>query len=143
MMIMPAKKSSPGRERNPWKIVSIIFIFLFIAILAWGILALRTKPVFAQITEEQITLAEGVVAQDLESRGDSIESYEVSVTNKAIGFFDGHHRPNGMPCMKGGMCQQRKGVQVSLRSNSSTHLYIVDLESKKVLMRSLTEWPTN
>ena len=138
---MPAKKSSPNREKNPWKMVSVIFIILFIAILAWGILALRTKPEFTQLTEEQITLAEGIVSQDLESRGDDIENYEVSVTDRVVGFFERHGPGMGpwTPC-RNGDCQHRRSIQVSLRGNTSGYLYIVDLDSERILMKSATEW---
>ena len=138
------KRTRP--QRNIWKTVSVIFILLFVSIIAWGLLSLGSRPVFAELTEEQITLARDIVAEDLESSGDSIDNYEVSVTKRMIGFVGRGHHLNGGPYWKPvgtdkAPCNMRGGVQVSLRNNYSGHLYIVDTQSRRVLMRSFTEWP--
>ena len=141
---MKSKKSSARGKRNIWKIVSVVFIILFISILAWGILSLRAKPVFTGITEQQITMAEGVVAQDLEARGDSIENYNVSVTNQVVGFVKGHS-PMGKHAVWPGHCPgpggcQPANIQVILKADNSGMLYMVDSETGRVMMRSHTEW---
>jgi len=138
---MKGKKANPGAKRNVWKIVSVVFISLFILILLWGLMNLRSRPQFSEPTQEQIDMAGAIVAGDLRASGDSIDNYEVSVTKRMVGFI-GRSRPgNGMPGMKHmASTNGMRNLQVSLRGNSTGHLYIVDLESESIVMHSSTEW---
>lgn len=144
-MIMNKKKAKPGEKRNIWKIVSVVFISLFILILVWGMINLRFRTHFPEPTQEQIDMAGAVVSEDLQAAGDSIDNYEVSVTNRMIGFIGRPGPGNGMPGRVPGNHHDMSGasgknIQMSLRGNSTGHLYIVDLESESILMHSFTEW---
>jgi hypothetical protein len=75
MKNMKARKANSGKERNTWKIVSIVFIALFILILAWGLMSTRPRPAFTEPTQAQIDAATTIVAQDLQARGDNISNY--------------------------------------------------------------------
>lgn len=135
-------------ERNPWKLVSIVFIILFISIIAWGIIDVNSRPLFDPTTDNQVDMAKAIVAQDLISKGDNIGNYDVSVTKRIVGFINGHNMPDGMPCMRhmepsDGGCNFRSSIQVSLRGSNSGHLYIIESESGKILMHSFTEYPNN
>jgi hypothetical protein len=144
-MTMKGKKANPGAKRNVWKIVSVVFISLFILILLWGITNLRSRPQFPEPTQEQTDMAVAVVTDDLQASGDSIDNYEVSVANRMIGFIGRPGPRNGMPGLKPGghpdMARvSGENIQVALRGNSTGHLYIVDLESGSIVMHSFTEW---
>jgi hypothetical protein len=144
-MIMKKSATKNSGQRNIWKIVSVVFIALFILILAWGVFGLRQKPNFTAPTEDQIDLAKTVVAEDLHTMGDSIDNYEVFVTNRIVGFIGKSHQRNGMHGMKPLGCPNMMGcsgrnIQVALKGNSSGYLYIVDMDSGKISMKSFTEW---
>lgn len=140
---MKNKKGNSGKERNVWKIVSVVFIALFILILAWGLMNTRPRPTFTEPTQEQIDMAKTIVAQDLQARGDSIDNYEVFVTNRVVGLFYRHPSDEG-PATKQinppGEMENFRNLQVSLRGNSTAYLYLVNIDSEKILMRSFTEW---
>ena len=140
---MKSKRTNPGKERNVWKILSLVFIALFILILAWGLMNSRPVQRFTEPTQEQIDMAKSIVAQDMQSMGDNISNYEVSVTNRIMGFI-------GEPMLGGRSAMRQfnlpigpenfRNLQVSLRGNATVYLYIVDIDSEKVVMRSFTEW---
>ncbi|MCX6814458.1 MAG: hypothetical protein NTY20_02310 [Candidatus Aenigmarchaeota archaeon] len=138
------KKGNSGKERNVWKMVSVVFIALFILILAWGLMNTRPRPTFTEPTQEQIDMAKAIVAQDLQTRGDNIDNYEVFVTNKIVGFIGKPHPMDGMPDKTPMMCHDEmcnlNNLQVSLQSNSTAYLYLVNIDSERVVMRSFTEW---
>lgn len=142
MIAMKDKKSSMGNQRNVWKIVSIVFIALFIVVLIWGQMNLRSRHHFAEPTQEQIDSAKSIVSRDLQAMGDSMDNYQVSVTNRIMGFIGGP-RPDEMPPMGQIMpleTESSGNLQISLRSNTTNYLYLVDIDSGKILMRSFTEW---
>ena len=143
-MVMKIKKVNSGRERNVWKIVSLVFIALFIVILVWGLNNMRPRPTFTEPTQEQIDMAKAIAAQDLQAKGDSIDNYEVFVTNRIVGFIgepqlDKERHAIGQINMPGEVGNFRN-LQVSLRGNSTAYLYLVDIGSGKIVMRSFTEW---
>jgi hypothetical protein len=143
IMKTKSKASSREKERNIWKMVSVVFIVLFIIILAWGLTNIRPRPSFTEPTQGQIDMAESIVAQDLQARGDNISNYEVSVTNRIIGFIGEPHTWIERPSIREIDTQGEAGfdnLQVSLRGNSTAYLYIVNTDSEKIVMRSFTEW---
>jgi hypothetical protein len=145
---MKGKKSGKVErpdDGNVWKIVSVVFIALFIVILLWAIIGIRQTPHFDEPTLEQADVARSVVAQDLLASGDSIDNYDVSVTNRMLGFVGRHHPRNGVSIMEPESfldmqnCLGRN-LQVSLRGNSTGYVYTVDVDEQKILMKSFTEW---
>jgi len=137
------------RDRHPdgklWKIVSVIFIALFIAILLWAFTGMRPEHRFDEPTLVQAETAKALVAQDLLAGGDSIDNYDVLVTNRMLGFIGRSHPRNGMPpmrhepCLERGTCPARN-LQVSLRGNSTGYVYTVDIDEQRIMMKSFTEW---
>ena len=141
---MKNKRSSRVKERNVWKIVSAVFIVLFVLILVLGFMSPRPRMAFNEPTQEQIGMAESMVAQDLQARGDNISNYEVSVTDRIVGLIGNSRIGNAMPAIRQfnlpGEAENFRNLQVSLRGNTTAYLYIVDIDSEKVVMRSFTEW---
>ncbi len=134
--------------RNPVKIFSIAFVAVFIMILALGVLNAGPSEAYAAPDSGQIEAARSLVSADLQAGGEDIDDYEVQVTNRMVGFI-GKRGGNGMHPMEPGpdgiSCPGRSGcsrsnVEVILKGNSSSHLYVVDTSSRKIVMHSRTKW---
>ena len=137
------QKQERKTRRNMLKIVSIIFILLFVSALVGVFINASRAPKFTEPTEEQAESAISIVSYELKAMSDSIENYEIAVTNRMMGFIEGGHgmRPVRSPgCMMESSGCHRNNIQVAVRNGSTTHLYIVDLDSGKIVMRSSTEW---
>jgi hypothetical protein len=145
---MKRRNPVPAKERNVWKIVSAVFIALFIIVMIAGILNSRFRPPFMERlnepTQEQIEMARSIVTHDLQARGDNISDYEVLVMNRMVGFISRPH-PDGRLVMEQPESiiegiQDPANIQVLLRGNSTGYLYIINADSQKIVMRSFTEW---
>jgi hypothetical protein len=135
---------SKGKQKlNVWKIVAIVFIILFCAALIGGLFRIsRPRSSFTAPTREQIDSAKAVVAQELEKHGDDINNYEVVVSSMIGKFRDmgiglspgppGRQDPPGM--------HEGRVIHISLHGNSTSHFYLIDIDSGKAVMHSLTEW---
>ena len=139
-MIMSSKKSSTRGKRNILKVVSLVFIVLFISIITGGFIQASTQKQFTEPGGDLAELAREIVAQDLLSMGDSIDNYDIYVTNRMVGFVNGH-RPMGKHAVwpgPGGCLSDN--IQVILKAENSGMLYMVNAETERVMMRSHTEW---
>ena len=134
---------SKGKQKiNVWKIVAVVFIILFCAALIGGLFRMSyPRPSFMAPTQEQIDSAKAIVAQELAKKGDDINNYEVVVSNLIGEFKDirigvypkpSRQAPPGTPV--------GNVIHISLHSNSTSHFYLIDIDSGKVIMHSLTEW---
>ncbi len=132
-------KESPMEKRNVWKLVSVAFIALFMLIIAGGFINAASQPAYEETGGDAEELALSAVSRDLASRDDTIGNYEVSVTNRMVGFVNGHRPMGGGPdCPH---CAARMGhVQVILRGPESGMLYLVDSDTGEIRMRSHTQW---
>ena len=127
-----------------WKIISVVFISLFVLVVLFGIINTRFRMSLTEPQNEptpnQIDLAKSIVAQDLQSRGDNISNYDVVVMNRMVGFINSPHpgeRVMGSPMP---VPIDPVDIQVSLHGNTTSYLYIINPDSQKVVMRSFTEW---
>jgi len=118
---------------NVWKVVSVVFIFLFILVIIGGVY-FRIPPHFrGQLnipTQDQIDSAKATIAKELQKDGDDIQNYQVAVSENIRGL--------------GRMTPPRNILQVSLQKNSTMHLFLIDVDSGEILMHSRTEfygWP--
>ncbi|MEM5812677.1 MAG: hypothetical protein QW286_03085 [Candidatus Aenigmatarchaeota archaeon] len=140
---MKNKKPFHSKETNIWKLVSAVFILLFVFVLVLWFFSPRPRPAFIELTQEQKDIAKAIVTQDMQARGENISTYEIFVTNRAVGFIgkprpDNFYGPRPSRCPEG-ICRM-ESVQVLLHTNSTSYLYIVDINKGKILMRSFTEW---
>lgn len=121
-----AKKGKPDqRQTNVWKLVSIVFITLFCVTVALSFLRHHSiRPGFIEATAEQKERAEGIVAQDLESRRENIAEYEKAVATKIRGIVSGN--------------MTRHIIQVSLWKGSARYMYLVDADSGEIVLRAET-----
>jgi len=134
--------------RNPVKIFSLAFVAVFILILSLGVLNAGPSEAYAAPDGRQIETARSLVSADLQAGGEDIDDYEVQVTDRLVGFIGKHggsgmrpmeQGPNGIKCPGRSECP-RSNVEVILKGNSSSHLYVVDTSSRKILMHSRTKW---
>ena len=135
---------SKGKGKmNVWKIVAVVFIILFCAALVGGLFRIsRPRSPFMAPTQEQIDSAKAIVAWELEKSGDDIKNYDVVVSNM-IGKFNDigmgvSPRPPGRQNAVG--IHEGKVIHISLHGNSTSHFYLIDIDSGKIIMHSLTEW---
>jgi len=117
-----------GKENlNVWKIVAVVFIILFCIALIGGLFKIyHFKSSFTTPTQDQIDSAKAIVAQELQNEGDNIDGYEVTVSKNIRRF--------------GRMDSSKNTIQVSLRKNATSHLFIIDIDSGNVLMHSQTDF---
>jgi hypothetical protein len=142
------KSKEKKNEMNVWKIIAVVFIVLFGLAVAGGLFRIyHAAPPMSVPTQEQMDSAKAVVAQELAKSGDDIGNYEVTVSSM-IRKLD--KMPLMFTKMEGpeapGFNQEiRNGntIHVSLRSDTKTHFYLVDVDSGKIIMHSFTEWMVN
>lgn len=136
-------KSKGKQKMNIWKIIAVVFIVLFCAALIGGLFRIsHPRSPFMAPTQEQIDSAKAIVAQELAKEGDDINNYEVIVSNR-IGKFNGinigvHPGQSGRKIPP--ETRAEKIIHISLHGNSTSHFYLVDIDSEKVIMHSFTEW---
>jgi hypothetical protein len=142
-------KAKGGKTMNIWKIVAVVFIVLFCLALAGGLFRIyHSGPLPNAPTHEQMDSAKAIVAQELANNGDDISNYEVTVSTqirrleRGSAPFFGMEGPEGS---QGFAVEMPAGntIHVSLRSNSTTHFYLVNVDSGKIIMHSFTEWMGN
>ncbi len=115
------------KSRNIWKVLAIVFVVLFIVIMAVGILRshrFREHP--AQLTAAQIDSAKNLALSDMKIRGTLPANYTI----KTFGFV----RPIENDKIK------RNVTEVSIYTTNSKTTYIIDVNSEKIIVYSKTEF---
>lgn len=139
-------KIKSRQKKNVWKIISIVSIVLFCLMLIGGLIRVyHFRSFFSTPTQEQIDSVKAIVAQELQNKGDDIDNYEITVSNRIINF-DRMVRSQGFVEIEypEGIFDRIRypeaAIQVSLVKNSTMHLYLIDANSGKVVMHSFIEW---
>ncbi len=129
-----------GKQKvNIWKVISVIFIILFVLALIGGLFRIyHFRASFTTPTQDQIDSAKAIVAQELRNKGDDINNYEI-VVPKNIRKFDGRMPPPPINIF-GRMESPRSIIQLSLSNNSVRHSYLIDMDSGEVLIHSQIEY---
>lgn len=147
---MKGNENKRKQKKNVWKIISVIFIVMFCLMLIGGLMRVyHFMSVFSVPTQEQIDSAKDIIAQELENKGDDIDDYEISVSNRIIDF-DRMGRSKGI-FVEIEHSEDSKGIfdrimdsegtiQVSLVKNSTMHSYLIDVNSGTVVMHFFIEW---
>jgi len=117
-----------GRHKvNIWKVVSVVFLFLFIIVLVGGLFrASHSRGSLTPPTQAQVGLATAAVAKALQEKGDDIGSYRV-VISRDVRRFGRPETPLSI-------------IQVSLERNSTRQMFLVDAGTGELLMWSQTEF---
>ena len=124
-----AKKNNEKEteKKNIWKIVSIVFIVLFVLVLISGLWRAYTfRPAFDLANASQIEAAKNIAVSDLASRGENVASYQFKVSDKI----------REIP----GDAENKKVLEVNVYNESVHNMYIIDVQSGAILMYSKTEF---
>jgi hypothetical protein len=115
------------KNRKTWRIVSAAFVMAFLLILAGGLIKARgTEYSVTAATPEQVEYAKLIVAQELQSKGDSIENYDVMISQRIREF--------------GRQKLSKNIMQASLYKDSARHLFLIDTDSGRIIMHTKTEF---
>jgi hypothetical protein len=110
--------------RRIWKILAISIIVVFAVFIILGIMKSHyIRSSFVKPTQEQINYAEKVASEKLQSTGVNASSFEFKASDRMRKIND-----DGTTVM-----------QVSFFNNSTTHMYLVDINSGEILMHSQTD----
>jgi len=114
-------------KHNAWKIISIIFIVVFVVILIGGLLrAYYFRTGSKSATPAQMELAKTVALSDLKNNGENITGYTVQVSNRIR-----MPPPNTLP---------RNITEVLIYNQSVRYNYIIDADTGKILVSMRTEF---
>ena len=109
-----------------WRVVAIAVIVLFAVIIAVGLIkAHYIKSSFIKPTQAQIDYATKIAAEKLQSTGGNASAFQIQVGRKMRMLHD-----DGAA---------KTIIQVSFYNNATTHIYLVDVNSGKVLLHSETD----
>jgi zona occludens toxin (predicted ATPase) len=121
-------KKDVHKKTSLWKIISIVFIVLFAAILIGGLLkAYHFRSSFKPATAAQIDSAKTIAISSLASQGENVSSYVFRASDNI--------RPIGA-----GSEYTPSTIEVSLYNESVRNLYIIDVDSGSILMYDRMEF---
>ncbi len=114
------KNNNPTRV---WKIVAISFIVIFVLFVFVGLIKSHNiKSSFVKPSQDQIELAKRIAAEKLQSANINASTFQITVGERGQ-----KHRDNKVI------------LQVVFYNDTTTHAYLVDLDSGKVILHSETE----
>jgi len=122
------EKTQPNQSRKPniiWKVIAIIFIAIFALFLIWGFIrANHFKASFARPTQDQSDYAIKVAKEKMDSLGIDSSLLQSRASDR-------------MPKPRGE--KDRKVLQVSFFNDTTTHSFLVDLDTGEAILHSQTE----
>jgi len=110
---MSDNKKKSGNKKT-YKITAIIVVAIFVVIIVLGILH-EFRPE-RKLTQSQILAAKSIISKDLSAKGDNIARYTFSADAK-----------------------HRNDIQIVLKSNSTIHEYLVNINSSQILIHTQTD----
>ena len=112
-----------------WKVVAIAVIVLFGLFIIGGLKrAHDIRSEFITPTKEQVDSAKQIAAIMFESKGNILSDFQIRVNEKIRKPHDVNKNDEKMI------------LQVAVYNNTITHIYLVDVNSGKVVMHSETEF---
>ena len=115
------------KSRNIWKILAIVFVALFIIIMAVGIFRspkFREHP--QQLTASQIDNVKSIALSDMNSRGDMIANYTINTPGIVRIIYTAGIK--------------RNVTEVAIYNVTVRDMYIIDLDTGQILVYSKTEF---
>jgi len=117
-------------NKNVFKIIATVFVILFGLILVGGVIKMYShQSSFTKMDPAQIETAKNMAIKQLELQGKNSSDYEVKVLPQLRKM----HKDNTTESM----------VEVSFFGPKETQFYLIDLNSKQVMMHSYTEFYTD
>ena len=115
-----------NQKKEVWRIVAIAVVVLFAVVIMGGLLkAYYIKSSFVKPTHAQIDYATKIAAEKLQSIRVNSSAFQIQVGRKMRILHD-----DGAAKII---------IQVSFYNNSTTHTYLVDVNSGKVFLHSETD----
>jgi len=109
-----------------WKIVAIAMVGIFAVLIIMGLIkAHNIKSSFTSPTNAQIDLARNLAIEKFESIGGNTSAFQIRVEDRM-------RRPRDE-------INNRTILQVVFYNDTTTHIFLVDVNSGKVIMHSETE----
>ncbi len=125
--IKPFNISQDKPRWNKLKIISIVVVFIFMAIVTIGLLKWHNyKSNFILLTPEQITQTKTIALNDLQAHGNDPTQYDLKVASK-------------MRIMNK-ETPARMISQAYFINSTTQQFYLIDLNSSKVIMHSETNY---
>jgi uncharacterized protein YpmB len=116
-------KTKPKQKTNILKIIAIVVIVLFCAILLGGLIRMyHFRSSFIDMNDQQKEAVKEIASNDMLSRGKNVSDYRIDLADKI--------RTDSKESM----------VPISFSNDKETISYLIDLNSNKIVMRSDTEF---
>jgi|GEM_PF-4978538 len=119
-----ANNKHPVSKNKMLILTSIIIVAIFIAIIAIGVIRERSSEKRPIPTDEQMTLTRNIISSSLKDSGDDISRYNLTVSKRAK--FLEHYNDS------------IEILQACLSSNATRHMYLIDLNTRQILMHTQT-----
>ena len=122
------KKSAAKKDKGQriWKITAIAVVVIFLLIVTGVLIKIyHYKSSFEKPSQAQIDEATKIAAKMLQSTGSTPSTFQIHAGSRIKRFYD-----NGV---------SRSIIQVSFINNSTSHIYLIDVNSGEVLLHSETD----
>ena len=106
-------------------LTSIAIVVIFIAIIAIGVIRERSSEKKPIPTDEQMTLTRNIISSSLKDGGDDISRYNLTFS-KRVKYLEQYN-------------ESREILQVCLSGNATRHTYLIDLNTRHILMHTQTD----
>ena len=120
------QKSEKNYGHNIWRIIAVAVILIFAVLVIGGLIkAHRIRSSFVKPTQAQITYATEIATDKLKAMiGTDVALYHVQTSQR-------------MPIMHDGT--QRTILQVTFYNTTTTHSFLIDINTGEVLLHSQTD----
>ena len=132
-----SEKISEVPKRNVWKIISIICILIFIAILISGLIrSSHFREKTNKASDAQIATAKNIATSDLISRGETIDNYQF----KSSGMIRSmEKRPRGIDKTDNRTYNENSNIlEVYFYNNTTINSYIINVDTGSILVYTKT-----
>ena len=120
-------KSKEAKKRSVWKILSIIFISIFLLVVIASLIRLyHFKSAFKESKNEEIGMAKSVVYDYLASNGRNVSMDNITPFNRITRIQYNH--------------SEKKLIGVMVSDGSYEEMFLVDVDSNEIMMHSTTEF---
>jgi hypothetical protein len=119
----------PHKSSNKavWKIIAIVFIVIFVIVIAGGLFRLfHFKNSLKPASQQEISAATDIVLNELANKGANIKDYELKVSDM-IRVIERNNTP-------------KRIIEVSVRNSTTRHMFLIDADTWQILMHSESEF---
>ena len=123
-----------NKGQRVWKIVAIAVVIIFVLIvLGVSIKIYHYKSSLTKPSQAQIDYATKIAEKKLQSTGNNASAFQINVGSRIKTFYNDE--------------VSRSIIQVSFMNNSTSHIYLIDLNLGEVVLHTETDtygaWPNH